>query len=582
MAPSVSDYLLTDDLTILLALIGATVFLLNNLYKPQPLVHPILLGRQSDVGRARNPGESAVYRNYGTGLMGRFPVRPGKDVHILADFVKPEVEAPRTLWSTKLTNGHLIDRAAAFGTGLLRLSRIQPQNSIVLLLLNDCLEFVVADLALASHSVKSITLSSSSLLSPVLEAHPPSAIITHAFLLPQLLELIYDSSERQTEHTIVVVGEPSAQTMASVASNVKVLKFAELEREGFKVEKILSPLPKPSDVFTVSFYETESGQVHGAQFTHENMTAGVAAVRALFPLSNALSPLDTIVSAHSMSTAYGRAIAYTAIYEGTSFASVPSSELYHADEHDVKPENAEVIATRKYPIPSPTVVFLKPAHLGSLVSGIISAAKSSWFLHSFAWRHKVAGVMDGFITNQSLWDRLVFDGARVKVLGHVAATLRVVIVSGGYVDNELLTPARIALSVPLVNAFTHPLVAAPILASHPLDLQDIPTKTAAKDPAAAAAVAPSVAHTGPPTVNVEVKLVGVDDEAVEGGADPVGDLLARGPPVGKRVGVEDYVNVGVGGAEVQEPQEEGDDGWTPMDVRARVQTNGAFVLVRKV
>lgn len=68
---ALSDYLLTDDLTILLALISATVFLLNNLYKPQPLLHPILLGRQSDVGRARNPGESAVYRNYGTGLMGR-------------------------------------------------------------------------------------------------------------------------------------------------------------------------------------------------------------------------------------------------------------------------------------------------------------------------------------------------------------------------------------------------------------------------------------------------------------------------------------------------------------------------------
>lgn len=71
MALSIAEYLVTDDLTILLGLIAATVFLVNNLYKPQPLVHPILLGRQSDVGRARNPGESAVYRNYGTGLMGR-------------------------------------------------------------------------------------------------------------------------------------------------------------------------------------------------------------------------------------------------------------------------------------------------------------------------------------------------------------------------------------------------------------------------------------------------------------------------------------------------------------------------------
>jgi long-chain acyl-CoA synthetase len=68
---ALSDYLVTDDLTILLALIAVTVFLIHGIYAPHPLVHPILLGRQSDVGRVRNPGESAVYRNYGTGLLGR-------------------------------------------------------------------------------------------------------------------------------------------------------------------------------------------------------------------------------------------------------------------------------------------------------------------------------------------------------------------------------------------------------------------------------------------------------------------------------------------------------------------------------
>jgi hypothetical protein len=48
-----------------------TILLLRSVYTPQPLVHPILLGRQSDVARVRFPGESAVYRNYGTGMMGR-------------------------------------------------------------------------------------------------------------------------------------------------------------------------------------------------------------------------------------------------------------------------------------------------------------------------------------------------------------------------------------------------------------------------------------------------------------------------------------------------------------------------------
>ena len=35
------------------------------------LVHPLLLGRQAEVDRVRMPGESAVYRNYATGTMGR-------------------------------------------------------------------------------------------------------------------------------------------------------------------------------------------------------------------------------------------------------------------------------------------------------------------------------------------------------------------------------------------------------------------------------------------------------------------------------------------------------------------------------
>ena len=73
---SLEQYLQTDDLTVLLGLIAVTVFLLRNLYKPQPLVHPILLGRQSDVGRVRNSKESTLYRNYGTGLTGRVRHQP--------------------------------------------------------------------------------------------------------------------------------------------------------------------------------------------------------------------------------------------------------------------------------------------------------------------------------------------------------------------------------------------------------------------------------------------------------------------------------------------------------------------------
>ncbi|KAJ7109187.1 hypothetical protein C8R44DRAFT_986224 [Mycena epipterygia] len=552
-----SEYLVTDDTTILFGLIAATVFLLNNLYKPQPLVHPILLGRQSDVARVRNPGESAVYRNYGTGLMGRFPLRPAKDVHILADMLKPD-DAPRTLWSTRITNPQLQDRIAAFGTGLLRLAGLEVGESNVLLLLNDSLEFVISDLALASHSIPSFTLSASNLLSSVLESHPPSAIITHASMLTQILELIYDAGEANRNHTIVVVGEPSPQAMASVASKVKVLKWADVEREGIRVEKIISPLPKPSDVFTVSFFASESGHIQGAQLTHENLTAGVAAVRAMLPLSHAFTALDTVVSAYSMATAYGRAVAYTALFEGTSFATLESSKLFHTDDFTPQINVGDALSAKVYPIPSPTIAFLKPGHLHTLVAAILKEASKSFFLYPFAWRHKMAGISEGFLTKESLWDRLVFDAARSRVAGDQSGTLRAVIVSGGPLAADTLNPARMALSVPVVNCYSHPLVAGPVLASHALDLQNLNTN------------ALTAAHTGPPSINIEAKLVGVEDEAVENGADPVGVLMVRGPSVGKLTSMEaSYVSI---------PSGE-DEGWIGTGLRAVVQTNGAFRLL---
>lgn len=45
------------------------------------------------------------------------------------------------------------------------------------------------------------------------------------------------------EYTIIVVGEPTKGMMASVASNLKLLRFEEVEREGSKREKVLSPIP---------------------------------------------------------------------------------------------------------------------------------------------------------------------------------------------------------------------------------------------------------------------------------------------------------------------------------------------------
>ncbi|KZV71784.1 acetyl-CoA synthetase-like protein [Peniophora sp. CONT] len=549
---AVSDLLATDDLTILLGVVTASIFLLSNLYKPQSLVHPILLGRQSDVSRVRNPGESAVYRYYGTGIMGRFPIRPAREINTLLDHVKPEVDAPRTLWSTKITNSALRERVARFGTGLRRAGLKSSSN--VLLLLNDGIEFLITDLALASQNIPSFTLSSQSLLAPVLEAHPPTAIIIDAGFLPHALELILDSAEA-SHHVLVVLGEPDERTVKRCADSIRLVRWSDIEDEGQGESLGPSSPPTPERVFSVSFYQGEDGQVHGAQLTHQNLTAGVTAVRALVPPSSPLTGLDTIVSAHSLSTAYGRSIAYTAVLEGCSFGTLTTSRIFKTDDSVALAPLADLAAAKKLNLPAPTVLFVTPPHLDALVGSVLAEAKKS-LMFPIAWRHKLAAILEGSLTRESMWDRLVLNDARLSA---GAATVRSVIVAGGRLPAASLTPARVALSVPVVFALAHPLSTAPLCATHPHDVQTFNVDDTAPAP------------VGPPVCNIEAKLSGVDDAAIEKGEDPVGTLLVRGPPIGKAlVGGDDPVVEEVAGAE--EP-------WETTGIRVRVQTNGSFVVL---
>jgi long-chain acyl-CoA synthetase len=203
-------------------------------------------------------------------------------------------------------------------------------------------------------------------------------------------------------------------------------------------------------------------------------------------------------------------------------------------------------------------------------------------LYPFAWRHKIAGLRDGYITKESLWDRLVFDFARASVVGEGAGSIRGVIVGGGKIpcfnsrsaikwkvegslEAKIVEPARIAFSVPVVNAHVHPLVAGPVLATHPLDLQTFPISTA--DPFGLSA------PVGPPSMNIEAKLVEVDDDGIENGADPVGVLQVRGPPVGRLTGVVEE-SEGAVGVQAQ-------DQWVDTGEKARVLRNGTFQILRQ-
>jgi len=374
--------------------------------------------------------------------------------------------------------------------------------------------------------------------------------------LKQLLEVIFESHEH-SHHLLIVVGEDeSASRSLRSVPQLKSLRFTDLIDAGTKGGDTLTTLPEPvpSDVVTISFYGVSNDTLLGVQLTHENIVAGVTATRALLPLSDGITPSDVVYSAHSLSTSIGRVISYTALYEGSSFATLESTQLAPLpnEKRASKGGGIEWLVNSNMPI-SPTVIFVTSAHLDSLTTEVMGAAKSS-LLFGLAFRHKMYHLLNGYMTGESFWDRMLFAPSRARKLGTAGGKLRAIVVTNS-LTTESIMPSRVALSVPLVRIMTDPLVSGPVFASHPLDLQLLPPTPAG----------PSIAHVGPPSINVEVMLANVDDAAIETGQNPSGELLVRGPSVGK-------------GVPVDEIEVESDENWTRLQRRALVMSNGTFTV----
>jgi len=431
--------------------------------------------------------------------------------------------------------------------------------------LNNGVEWLVTDLALSKINVPSFTITSLEFLVPVLDHYPPSAIVCHSDLVVQLLEIISDSNEH-AHHQLIVVGQ-NAEVDTHLASQraLKTHRWEELVEVGKQDTNVTLPTPKPTDVITVGFHSVSGGVPQGTKLTHENVVAGVTATRVLPPLNDLLTPADMVYSAYSPSTALGRAILYSALYEGAHFSTTQSTILDPPYNLRTPRDVSDLISTaNSSEAPAPTVFFGDSSHAESITRDVLNEAKMTSPIFDLACRHKFFNLDEGHLVNSSFWDRFVFNSARKHALGKSASALRLVVIADPVVNAGLL-PIQVALSIPLVRILSHPTVCGPVCASHGLDLQSFPAERGTGDNETASA------HVGPPSVNIEAKLVGVDDAALETKkADPVGELIIRGPSVGETVPTSEATSPA--STEVAE------SGWMSMQRRALIRSNGTFVV----
>lgn len=90
-------------------------------------------------------------------------------------------------------------------------------------------EFLLADLALASLSIPTLTLARLDLLADVLETYPPSAVIVPFEFIDHILELISDHVESGGDLTVIVVGDQNGVTLEkSKKSGIKIVRWEEV------------------------------------------------------------------------------------------------------------------------------------------------------------------------------------------------------------------------------------------------------------------------------------------------------------------------------------------------------------------
>ncbi|WVR03122.1 hypothetical protein IAU60_000112 [Kwoniella sp. DSM 27419] len=574
-----------DNLTVLLLTTLAILAIYHRFFStPQPLVHPLLLGKQSEVSAVRKRGETGIYRSWATGQGAPLTVRPASSVKVVKDVVTgpkaSKSNQQRHLLGVPLTDEGLTEiiRLLPIGLHLLFPSTASASSSTpspIAVLLPPSPTSALPLLLLALAAVPNeplIVLPSPRTLSPALKGagHPvPSIVVVQISLLEDVLEQILEDCTKPVG--VLVVGDPekSAARLSGPARSkgITVRWWEEVwdVAESPEAGKLDVPEPSFGDVhsyFYVGDQADKSPVVVKA--THMNFTAGIASLLSLFPADKRPSSLlrDTVASAVPLNTPLGLTIALASVWTGAGFNLIGDNKpVWDPEEIDHAAE-LEALGEAYVPGGRPTILFISPKHHHALIERLQYTYTAHPFA-SVAARHKNHTIRAGHIDRDSLWDKVLWSGMRENVLGGVAGRrLRGVILVGDAPPPNALGASHLLLSLPLTRLHAAPYSTGPIFVTHFYDLQSPGVSHILKEVDLWKAA--DRVHSGPPASNVEVLLKGegVDSAHDAQGRWIEGRVWIRGPSV----------------LDVVSGRAHGEDGWVETSDHAKVQPNGTFIV----
>lgn len=556
----VDDTSLAILLTII-ALLSASIWI-HRAY--QPLIHPLILSRQADVSQVRHKGQSAIYRNANAPVGFELAARPRRGINDVRDALLLGIgsqswafEAKRSLYGEARSNADFIREATLFGQGLATLAGLSSTSALCLAVCVNkdtlqSLEAILSGCLFESRKERYVPI----VINPAYATGTEAPTNLPESISATTLTALYatrDTWQRSIElpfvdaSTIIIL--PTAELAKEVRTLVKntIITFADV-LSGARASRLSpsSSVDAPLSIATsksVGKQDDDHGHEGGSrekrlshttywmgetagwiEVTDASILSGLTAQLGFYPAdgiptasshifveqSPSFDPIALCL--HAASTPAGLALALVSLYTGASFTA---SSIFSA------PTDIPLGLNTVFLQAKPDKIYISAVKASALADALSTSVKHKMFSGA-ATHAKLAALRHGALSNEGLADRLVFRKAREQ-FGCSQLKSFIIVSEGHVVPQALLDALRIHLGCSVMHSYlpighlqVHTahlsagvrqqvsqdkgaFVTAPISATHALDLQAFVSDDS-NDRSL-------IAHCGPPSVSLEVKLV---------------------------------------------------------------------------
>lgn len=480
---SVLSSIRVDQLSWTLSAIIVLLLIAHGLLGPKaPLMHPILLGRQSEMSRVRKKSESSVVTN-SSSMFGMLPTSPERSINSLIDLVDASNgKLERTGRASKLL-------ASSFGEDV----RMIRNKLWEILGPSDVEKTHPRLLVLTSQLDLNLLLTLAAATLPLITIIGPPA---HSSTIPIGIRQIY---EKFIAHLSLVICDREShdgarEIFGAHKHQIKILLVDEVVGVKTSAEPAKESNPHHqaelglAQVLMIRSSKEEPCAIYS--FSPDNLLAGITGSLGLFPLTAKLSSSDRLAIEVDPDSpwGHGNSLAAAAAYAGATFCFWTDPKAVRSWE--------------------PTILVMKPTSVEAIAQHIVHRTNAS-ILSKLALARRLALLAEGTLTEPTKVTEDWF-GPRVRA-----------IITDGPISQSHASLIRAEKGCSVQRLYSHHLAAGPILATQAYDFQMLQNTS-------------SAIHCGPPCVNIECKMIDVPELAIQNNDAVKGKLAIRGPSLGKQ------------------------------------------------